>query len=117
VLITSILPVRLKYFRLGLTLKRSTFLYFGKIQKGWAERKLSVTGPVDSQIFYEPVGVVGAIAAWNFPLIFFGWKVAPALIAGNTVVYKPSSLASGLLVSTSQTYIDSIFLRGFKRFF
>jgi betaine-aldehyde dehydrogenase len=40
------------------------------------------------------MGVVGAIAAWNYPLIFFGWKVAPALMAGNSIVYKPSSVAS-----------------------
>jgi acyl-CoA reductase-like NAD-dependent aldehyde dehydrogenase len=37
-----------------------------------------------------PIGVVGAIAPWNFPLILAVWKVAPALLAGNTVVLKPS---------------------------
>ncbi|MCX5681454.1 MAG: aldehyde dehydrogenase family protein [Candidatus Omnitrophica bacterium] len=71
-----------------------TFAYFGKIRKELEEKKLAIGAPVDSRICYEPVGVVGAIAAWNYPLIFFGWKVAPALMAGNTVVYKPSSVAS-----------------------
>jgi aldehyde dehydrogenase (NAD+) len=42
----------------------------------------------------EPYGVVGQISAWNFPAMFVGWKTAPALAAGNTVVYKPSSRAA-----------------------
>jgi aldehyde dehydrogenase (NAD+) len=41
----------------------------------------------------EPYGVVGAIGAWNFPAMFVAWKLGPALAAGNTVVYKPSSRA------------------------
>ncbi|MCE9626422.1 MAG: aldehyde dehydrogenase family protein, partial [Candidatus Eisenbacteria bacterium] len=40
----------------------------------------------------EPVGVVGAIIPWNFPMIMVGWKAAPALAAGNTIVIKPAEL-------------------------
>ena len=40
----------------------------------------------------EPLGVVGAITAWNYPLLLASWKVAPALACGNTVVIKPSEL-------------------------
>ena len=39
---------------------------------------------------YTPIGVVGAITPWNFPLLLAVWKVAPALVAGNTMVLKPS---------------------------
>src|SRR5205814_5200027 len=39
----------------------------------------------------EPVGVVGAIVPWNFPLLLASWKVAPALACGNTVIIKPAS--------------------------
>ena len=39
----------------------------------------------------EPVGVVGAITPWNFPLLLAVWKIAPALAAGNTIVHKPAS--------------------------
>ena len=39
---------------------------------------------------YEPVGVVGQIVPWNFPLLMVAWKIAPALAAGNTVVLKPA---------------------------
>lgn len=47
-----------------------------------------------SLIHKEPVGVVGAIIPWNFPLMIGAWKVAPALAAGNSVVLKPSEDAS-----------------------
>ena len=43
-----------------------------------------------SQIIFEPVGVVAIIKAWNYPLEIPSWSLAPALIAGNTVVFKPS---------------------------
>ena len=42
--------------------------------------------------FREPLGVVGLIVPWNFPLVIASWKVAPALAAGNTVVLKPAEL-------------------------
>lgn len=45
-----------------------------------------------SQIWKEPVGVCGLITAWNFPLLLLGFKVGPALAAGNTVILKPSEL-------------------------
>lgn len=44
----------------------------------------------ESQIKFQPVGVVGIIKAWNYPLEIPCWSIAPALIAGNTVVFKPS---------------------------
>jgi aldehyde dehydrogenase (NAD+) len=40
---------------------------------------------------YRPVGVVGQIIPWNFPLLMLGWKIAPAIATGNTVVLKPAS--------------------------
>ncbi|HEY7832465.1 MAG TPA: aldehyde dehydrogenase family protein, partial [Ktedonobacterales bacterium] len=43
---------------------------------------------------YGPVGVVGQIIPWNFPLLMLAWKVAPALAAGNTVVLKPAEFTS-----------------------
>ncbi|HEX7950410.1 MAG TPA: aldehyde dehydrogenase [Candidatus Limnocylindrales bacterium] len=45
-------------------------------------------------IVREPIGVVGAVVPWNFPLLMASWKVAPALAAGNSVVVKPSKLTS-----------------------
>lgn len=45
-------------------------------------------------IIREPIGVVGAVVPWNFPLLMATWKIAPALAAGNSVVVKPSKLTS-----------------------
>lgn len=45
-------------------------------------------------VFREPVGVVGAVLPWNFPLLMAAWKVAPALVAGNSVIVKPAELSS-----------------------
>ena len=44
-----------------------------------------------SMIRREPVGVVASIAPWNYPIMMAGWKIGPALAAGNAVVLKPSA--------------------------
>ena len=53
------------------------------------------------QIVRKPLGVVGAITPWNFPVVLLSWKFAPALLAGNTVVLKPSEFTplSSLMVA------------------
>jgi acyl-CoA reductase-like NAD-dependent aldehyde dehydrogenase len=59
------------------------------------ERLLGDTIPVaggEALTFREPLGVVGLIVPWNFPLVIAGWKLGPALAAGNTVVLKPAEL-------------------------
>jgi aldehyde dehydrogenase (NAD+) len=63
---------------------------------GWVRKIYGETIPVDGPFFNytlrEPVGVVGAIVPWNFPLQIAAWKVAPALACGCSVVLKPSEL-------------------------
>jgi betaine-aldehyde dehydrogenase len=62
---------------------------------GAPERLLGDTIPVAGGVdmtFREPLGVVGLIVPWNFPLPIASWKVAPALAAGNTIVLKPAEL-------------------------
>lgn len=54
-------------------------------------RQIPVAGGMDVT-FYEPLGVVGIIVPWNFPMPIAGWGFAPALAAGNTVVLKPAEL-------------------------
>src|SRR5437764_11952944 len=69
----------------------ATFRYYA----GAPERLLGDTIPVaGGQAFTvrEPLGVVGLIVPWNFPLLIASWKLAPALAAGNTVVLKPAEL-------------------------
>ena len=61
---------------------------------GWADKLagevIPVSGPFLNYTRREPLGVVGAIVPWNFPLNLASWKVAPALACGNTVVLKPA---------------------------
>jgi aldehyde dehydrogenase (NAD+) len=70
----------------------ATFRYFG----GMADKIQGDVIPVEpgflNYVLREPLGVVGMIVPWNFPLMFCSWKMGPALAAGNTVVMKPAEL-------------------------
>ncbi len=75
----------------------------GQIFKFFAGEAVRITGDLlDStrpgltvEITREPLGVVGVITPWNFPIAIPAWKIAPALAYGNTVVFKPASLVPG----------------------
>jgi acyl-CoA reductase-like NAD-dependent aldehyde dehydrogenase len=68
-----------------------TFRYYAAAPERLLGQTIPVAGGVD-MTFREPLGVVGLIVPWNFPLVIASWKVAPALAAGNTVVLKPAEL-------------------------
>jgi aldehyde dehydrogenase (NAD+) len=61
---------------------------------GWADKVQGKTIPIDGEFFcytrHEPIGVVGQIIPWNYPMLMQSWKLAPALATGNTVVMKPA---------------------------
>jgi len=72
------------------------FRYFaGEALRAWGECIPSVRDGVGVEVTREPLGVVGLIAPWNFPIAIPAWKIAPALAWGNTVVFKPSELVPG----------------------
>ncbi|HEY2044428.1 MAG TPA: aminobutyraldehyde dehydrogenase [Jatrophihabitans sp.] len=60
-----------------------------------------------SSIRREPIGVVGSIAPWNYPLQMAGWKILPAIAAGNTIVLKPSELTPITAVMFAQAAHDA----------
>jgi betaine-aldehyde dehydrogenase len=68
-----------------------TFRYYSGAPERLLGKTIPVAGGVD-MTFREPLGVVGLIVPWNFPLTIASWKVAPALAAGNTIVLKPAEL-------------------------
>src|SRR6187551_1579818 len=68
-----------------------TYRYYAGAPERLLGQTIPVAGGVD-MTFREPLGVVGLIVPWNFPLTIASWKVAPALAAGNTVVLKPAEL-------------------------
>ncbi|MCB1405594.1 MAG: aldehyde dehydrogenase family protein [Rhodobacteraceae bacterium] len=71
-----------------------TFRYYAEAIDKVNGEIAPTAGNVLGLIHREPVGVVGAIVPWNFPLMIGAWKIAPALAMGNSVVLKPSEVAS-----------------------
>jgi acyl-CoA reductase-like NAD-dependent aldehyde dehydrogenase len=69
----------------------ATFRYYAATPERLGGATIPVAGGVD-MTFREPLGVVGVITPWNFPLTIACWKIAPALAAGNAVVHKPAAL-------------------------
>jgi acyl-CoA reductase-like NAD-dependent aldehyde dehydrogenase len=70
---------------------RDVLHYFAAAPERLSGRQIPVAGGIDVT-FKEPLGVVGVIVPWNFPMPIAGWGFAPALAAGNTVVLKPAEL-------------------------
>ena len=72
------------------------FAFFaGEALRIAGEKLASVRPNVDVEITREPVGIVGLITPWNFPIAIPAWKIAPALAYGNSVVFKPAALVPG----------------------
>ncbi|MBJ7355847.1 aldehyde dehydrogenase family protein [Nocardioides sp.] len=70
---------------------RDCLNYYSGAPERMSGKQIPVPGGVDVT-FHEPLGVVGIIVPWNFPMPIAGWGFAPALAAGNTVVLKPAEL-------------------------
>ncbi|MET7279140.1 aldehyde dehydrogenase family protein [Kribbella sp. NPDC005582] len=70
---------------------RDVLTYYSAAPERLFGRQIPVAGGIDIT-FQEPLGVVGVIVPWNFPMPIAGWGFAPALAAGNTVVLKPAEL-------------------------
>ena len=72
------------------------FKFFGaEALRQRGDKLASVRPQVEVEVTREPVGVVGIITPWNFPIAIPAWKIAPALAYGNTVVFKPADLVPG----------------------
>lgn len=72
------------------------------------EKLPAVRAGVDIDVTREPIGVVGIITPWNFPIAIAAWKIAPALAFGNAVVFKPAELTP----ATAWTFIDILHRAG-----
>lgn len=70
---------------------RDVLNYYAGAPERLSGRQIPVSGGLDVT-FHEPLGVVGVIVPWNFPMPIAGWGFAPALAAGNTVVLKPAEV-------------------------
>ena len=98
--------------RLDVPRTANTFRYFG----GMADKHEGSVVPVDrgflNYVLREPLGVVGQIVPWNFPLMFTSWKMGPALAAGNTVVLKPAELTPLSSLRVAELMAEVGFPRG-----
>jgi aldehyde dehydrogenase (NAD+) len=84
------------------------FLFFaGECVRLAGERLASVRPGIDIEITREPLGVVGMITPWNFPIAIPAWKIAPALAYGNCVVFKPADLVPGTAHALSKIIAGS----------
>jgi acyl-CoA reductase-like NAD-dependent aldehyde dehydrogenase len=83
-----------------------TYRYYSGAPERLLGRTIPVEGGVD-MTFREPLGVVGLITPWNFPLVIASWKVAPALAAGNTLVLKPAELTPLTALELEQAAIEA----------
>ena len=86
----------------------SCFRYYGGIAGTDAGRVVDTGNPnAISRIVYAPVGVCSLITPWNYPLLQVSWKVAPALLAGNTFVLKPSELTPSTAILLMDTLAEA----------
>lgn len=84
------------------------FRYYGKIAGLDAGRVIDTGRPnAISRVVYEPLGVCSLIAPWNYPLLQAAWKVAPALVAGNSFVLKPSELTPSTSILLMETLAEA----------
>jgi len=83
---------------------------------GWADKVQGKTIPIAGDYFcytrHEPVGVVGQIIPWNFPLLMQAWKLAPALATGNTVVMKPAEQTPLTALRVGELILEAGFPEG-----
>jgi alpha-ketoglutaric semialdehyde dehydrogenase len=87
----------------------------GQVFKFFAGEALRITGSrldsvrpgIEAEVTSEPVGVVGIITPWNFPIAIPAWKIAPALAFGNTVVFKPAGLVPASAHALAEIIVDA----------
>lgn len=85
---------------------RDVLTYYSAAPERLFGKQIPVAGGVDIT-FAEPLGVVGVIVPWNFPMPIAGWGFAPALAAGNTVVLKPAELTPLTAIRLGELALDA----------
>src|SRR5690606_18751328 len=84
-----------------------TFYMAGEGRRLWGQTTPSELPNKWNMSVRKPLGVVGVITPWNFPLAIPTWKIMPALIAGNTVVFKPASYTSRMAVRLVEIFQEA----------
>lgn len=109
----SVLGVRDNGTEIGMAFKAEsgsaagTFRYYAEAIDKCYGQIAPTSDSILGLIHHEPVGIVGAIIPWNFPLMIGAWKLAPALASGNSVVLKPSETASLALLRLGELALEA----------
>jgi acyl-CoA reductase-like NAD-dependent aldehyde dehydrogenase len=90
---------------------RDVLNYYSATPERLVGKQIPVHGGVDIT-FHEPLGVVGVIVPWNFPMPIAGWGLAPALAAGNTVVLKPAEITPLTAIRIGELALEAGLPRG-----
>ncbi len=109
----AVLGVRDNGTEIGMAIKAepgssaATIRYYGEAIDKTYGQIAPTQNDILGMIHHEPVGVVGAIIPWNFPMMIGAWKMAPALAMGNSVVVKPSETASLTLIRMAELAFEA----------
>jgi len=80
------------------------FKYFAGVIRSHTDEAVMIDDNTMSLVFSEPLGVVGQVIPWNFPLLMAAWKLAPAIVSGNTVVIKPSEMTAMTMMELGKIF-------------
>ncbi|CAD2260841.1 Putative aldehyde dehydrogenase AldA [Stutzerimonas stutzeri] len=84
------------------------FRYFAGVIRSHSDEAVMLDEQTLSIVLSEPLGVVGQVIPWNFPLLMAAWKIAPAIAAGNTVVIKPSELTPVTILELAKIFAQTL---------
>ena len=82
--------------------------YAAEVLRQIGDNADSVRPGIEIDVRRDPVGVVAVISPWNFPIALPAWKLAPALVSGNTVILKPASLAPAMTMEIAKAFNDAV---------
>lgn len=85
----------------------TTLRWYGELADKLDDQAPQVGPDAVALVTREPAGVVAAITPWNFPLTMTGWKIAPALVAGNSVVLKPAEATSSVVLALGELALEA----------
>lgn len=96
-------PIR-ETMNLDVPLAIDHFKYFAGVIRAETDEAVMIDDKTMSLVFSEPLGVVGQVIPWNYPILMAAWKIAPAIVAGNTVVIKPSEMTAKSMLILAEIF-------------
>lgn len=96
-------PIR-ETMNLDVPLAIDHFKYFAGIIRAETDEAVMIDDNTMSLVFSEPLGVVGQVIPWNYPILMAAWKIAPAIVSGNTVVIKPSEMTAKSMLILAEIF-------------